>query len=72
MITITTICHTNGLFAVGKNMGGFNGSTVFKTREKADAHAQQLQAQAGGPDKARIIVHDLKMEAEKSAARLMR
>jgi hypothetical protein len=71
-ITITLICHSNGQFSVGKNMGGFNGSMVFKTREEADAYAIQLQAQAGGPDKARIIVHDLfKTEAERSAARLL-
>jgi hypothetical protein len=60
--TVTIICHSNGQFSVGKNMGGFNGSPVFKTREKADAYAMQLQAQAGGPDKARIIVHDLLRE----------
>jgi hypothetical protein len=58
-LSITIICHSNGQFSVGKNMGGFNGSMVFKTREEAAAYAIQLQAQAGGPDKARIIVHDL-------------
>ncbi len=58
-VCITIICHSDGRFSVGKNMGGFNESMVFKTREEADACAMQLQAQAGGPDKARIIVHDL-------------
>ncbi len=58
-ITITIICHSNGKFSVGENMGGFNGSKVFKTREEADACARQLQEQAGGPEKARIVVHDL-------------
>ena len=57
--SITIICHSNGQFSVGRNMGGFNGSTVFKTRDEADAAAVHLQAQAGGPEKARIIVHDL-------------
>ncbi len=59
IVSITVICHSNGQFSVGKNMGGFNGSEVFKTREEADAYAIQLQAQAGGSEKARIIVHDL-------------
>jgi len=57
--SITIICHSTGQFSVGKNMGGFNGIEVFKTRKEADAYAIQLQVQAGGPDKARIIVHDL-------------
>ena len=69
-VSITIICHTNGQFSVGKNMGGFNGSMVLKTREEADAYATQLQAKAGGPEEARIIVYDLKREAERSAARL--
>jgi hypothetical protein len=69
-VCITIICHTNGLFSVGKNLGGFNGSTLFKTREEADTDAMRLQTQAGGPDKARIIVHDLKRKAERSADRL--
>jgi hypothetical protein len=59
MVIITMICHPNGQFAVGKNMGGFNESMMFKTREEADACAMQLQAEAGGPDDAKIIVHDL-------------
>ncbi len=71
-VVITIICHTNGQFSVGKNMGGFNGSEIFKTREEADACAMQLQEQAGGPDVARIVVHDLKREAERSATRLAR
>jgi DNA invertase Pin-like site-specific DNA recombinase len=66
---ITIICHSNGQFSVGKNMGGFNGSMVFRTREEADAHAKQLQEKAGGPNVAKIVVHDLKREAERPAAR---
>ena len=59
--------HPNGQFSVGKNMGGF----LFKTREEADAYAGQLQERAGGPDEAKIIVHDFKRrQAERSAARL--
>ncbi len=58
-VCITIICHSNGLFSVSKNLGGFNGSTVFKTRTEADACAEQFQVQAGGPEKARIVVHDL-------------
>ena len=53
---IPTIYHTNGQFSVD---GGSKGIKVFKTREEADAYAMQLQTEAGGPDKARIIVHDL-------------
>ncbi len=67
---ITEIVHTNGMFSVGKNMGGFKGSTVFKTREEADAHAKKLQAEAGGPENASIVVHDLKREAERHLARI--
>jgi len=66
---ITIICHSNGQFSVGKNMGGFNGSMVFKTRGEADAYATQLQEKAGGPNAAKVVVHDLKREAERSAAR---
>jgi hypothetical protein len=31
---------------------------LFKTREEADAHAEKLQADLGGPDKAKIIFID--------------
>jgi len=40
-------------------MGTGHGSGVFTTRKAADAYAMQLQAEAGGPDKAKIKVHDL-------------
>jgi hypothetical protein len=63
---ITIICHPQGQFSVGKNMGGSNGIKVFKTRDEADAYAKQLQEKAGGPNAARIVVHDLKTEAERS------
>jgi len=32
---------------------------MYLTREEADEQANKLQKQAGGPDKAEIIVHDL-------------
>ncbi|MFY9969883.1 MAG: hypothetical protein WBQ45_21220 [Roseiarcus sp.] len=32
---------------------------MFRTREEADTYALELQAKAGGPDNAEIIVHDL-------------
>ena len=35
------------------------GSTVFKTREEADTYAKKLQAGAGEPGKAEIVVHDV-------------
>ncbi len=69
-VCITVICHTNGMFSVGKNLGGFNGSTVFKTRQEADAHAEKLQAEAGGPEKAGIVVRDFKRETERHLARI--
>ena len=59
MVIITIICHPNGQFSVGKNMGGGNGMKLFTTREAADAHVKHLQAEAGGPDNATIMVHDL-------------
>jgi hypothetical protein len=59
MATITIICHSDGLFSVGKNLGTGKGSVVFKSRAEADAHAKELQAEAGGPEKAKIVVHDL-------------
>ena len=52
------------------NLGGFNGSTVFKTRQEADAHAEKLQAEAGGPEKAGIVVRDFKRETERHLARI--
>ena len=57
MIIITIICHSNGQFSVGKNIG--HGIRLFATRKAADARAMQLQAEAGGADNAKIIVHDL-------------
>jgi hypothetical protein len=59
MVIITLMCHSNGQFSVTKNLGGFHESRVFTTRAAADAHAMQLQAEAGGPDNAKIIVHNL-------------
>jgi hypothetical protein len=56
---ITIICHSNGQFSVGKNMGTSQGSTVFKTLEAANDYAKQLQEEEGGPDWAKITVHDL-------------
>jgi hypothetical protein len=66
---ITINRHSNGSFTVAKNLS-LNGSPLFETWEKANAHAQQLQAQAGGQDKARIVERDFKGEAERSAALL--
>jgi hypothetical protein len=31
---------------------------MYRTREEANTHALQLQAKAGAPDNAKIIVHD--------------
>ena len=59
MVIIDIICHPNGLFSVTKNPGGFHESSLFTTREEGDAHAMQLQAEAGGPNDAKIVVHDL-------------
>ncbi len=61
-IVISIVCHPDGRFSVDKNMmmGGGHWSTVFKTREAADGRAMQLQAEAGGPDRATIVVHDLR------------
>jgi hypothetical protein len=58
-VIITIICHSNAQFSVGKNMSTGHGSRVFTTRKAADAYAMQLHAEAGGPDKAKIKVHDL-------------
>ena len=59
MVIITLNCHLNGQFTVTKNLGGFHESKVFTTRAAADGHAMQLHAEAGGPDNAKIEVHDL-------------
>ena len=64
MVVISIICHSNGQFSVGKNMGGFNGSTVFASLEEANASARKLQAEAGGPGNAEIKVHDHRRKAE--------
>jgi hypothetical protein len=45
--------------------GGSKGIRVFKTGEEADAHAGQLQGATLGGE-AKIILHDLKREAERS------
>ncbi len=58
-VIITLICHPDGLFSVGKNLGGFNESFVCKTREEADAKAEQLKKEVGPNAKARIVVNDL-------------
>jgi hypothetical protein len=49
--TIKIISHSNGLFTVG--VGGH--SEVVKTIDDAEVRAQQLQNEAGGPNKARIV-----------------
>ena len=69
-IQITLIRHTNGQFSVGRDLGTGHGSKVLPGREEADAYARQLQAQLGGPDKATIVVHDLRKAtaADKPAA----
>jgi hypothetical protein len=36
-----------------------HGSPILKTRQEADARAKQLQDEAGGPEKATIVVRDL-------------
>ena len=59
MVIITIICHLNGQFSVTKRLGGFHESRMFTTRAAADAYAMKLQAEAGGPDDAKIVVHDL-------------
>ena len=59
MVIIAIICHSNDQFSVSKNLGGGHESRVFTTRKAADAHAMQLQAEAGGPDNAKIVFHDL-------------
>ena len=58
-IVIVIICHSNGRFSVWREPGTVHGSPIFKTRQKADARAKQLQDEAGGPEKATIVVRDL-------------
>jgi hypothetical protein len=57
-VNISIARHSDGTFTVGKA----GKSTAFKTREEAEAHAIQIQTEAGGPDKAKIIVRDLTKE----------
>jgi hypothetical protein len=57
-VIIVVICHSNGQFSVGKNLGTGLGGRVFKTREAADAYAKQVAKEAL-PAKAKIIIHDL-------------
>jgi hypothetical protein len=67
MNKIVIICHPNVCFSVTKDPDlplsadypEQNVSEVFKTRQEADACAKHLQDEAGGPDKAHIVVHDL-------------
>ncbi len=71
-VTITIICHPNGQFSVGENMGAGHGTRVFMTRKAADAYAMQLHAEAGGPDKAKIKINDLTRQAERDDLKPLR
>jgi hypothetical protein len=58
-IVIVIICHSNGHLSVWREPGTGHGSPILKTRQQADARAKQLQDEAGGPEKATIVVRDL-------------
>jgi hypothetical protein len=61
---ITIICHSDiNIITVNENLGGFNESKLFDTREAADAYAVLLQARAGGPKNAEVRAHDLRRRA---------
>jgi hypothetical protein len=67
-VVITLICHSSGLFSVGKNLGGLNESFVFKTRKEADAKAEQLKKADGPIVKVRIVIIDFTIEEPLVAA----
>jgi hypothetical protein len=56
---IFILCHSNGHFSVWKEPGTGHGSPILETREEADARAKVLQDEAGGAEKASIVVRDL-------------
>jgi hypothetical protein len=58
-ILIVVICHSSGLFSVWREPGTVHGNPILKTRQEADARAKQLQDEAGGPEKAIVVVRDL-------------
>ena len=66
-IVIVIICHSNGHFSVWRGLGTGHGSPIFKTRQEADARAKQLQDEAGGPEKATIIVNDDPLTAKRKS-----
>lgn len=65
-LTITVTHHSNGESTVTQNLyapllSNYQKppeSERFATRDKALARAQQLPTEAGGPDMAKIDVHD--------------
>ena len=70
-LTITVTHHSNGELTVTQNLYAPLSSPNhkppesewFATRDKALARAKQLQAEAGGPDMAKIDVHDFQKRA---------
>jgi hypothetical protein len=65
-VIIRIMRHTNGFYSVGKNPGGSNGSTVFKTLDEANEHARQLEIQAkgSGANDVKIETHILPLSDE--------
>jgi hypothetical protein len=57
-VIIEIVLHPNGQFSVV----GHESTVFFRTRQQADGYAQRLQAEAGGPDTAKITVQDLTRE----------
>ena len=60
MEKIFILCHSHGHFSVWKEPGTGHGVPILETRRDADARAKVLQDEAGGPEKASIVVRDLR------------
>ena len=60
MEKILILCHSHGHFSVWKEPSTGHGSPILETRQEADARAKVLQDEAGGPEKASIVVRDLR------------
>jgi hypothetical protein len=72
-IVVVILCHLDGHFSVWRGLGTGHARPIFKTRQEADARAKVLQDEAGGPEKASILVRDLTTILRRQArARAMR
>jgi hypothetical protein len=68
MVTITITHHLEGKFRVWAATGVNERNGIpFVTLDEANDHAKQLQAKAGGPDNAEIVVNPTRIAISQAA-----